>query len=79
MAEHIMEGGHLGQPVERIEDASLLSGRARFADHYPVRRETLHAAVLRSPYAHADIVSIDTAAALNGRGIWVRSQLRADQ
>ena len=69
MAEQTIEGGHLGQPVERVEDASLLSGRARFADHYPVRPETLHAAVLRSPYAHADIVSIDTSAALARPGV----------
>ena len=58
MAGRTMERGHVGRSVERIEDASLLSGRARFADHYPERPETLHAAVLRSPHAHAEIISL---------------------
>jgi len=56
-------GKFVGQPVERSEDARLLTGTARFADHYPTPAGTLHAAILRSPHAHADIVSIDTSAA----------------
>ncbi len=53
----------VGQSVERFEDARLLTGRARFADHYPVPAGTQHAAVLRSPHASADIVSIDVSRA----------------
>ena len=49
----------LGRPVERVEDPLLLSGEALYADDWPERPGTLHAAILRSPYAHADIVSID--------------------
>jgi 2-furoyl-CoA dehydrogenase large subunit len=49
----------VGQSVERIEDAQLLTGRARFADHYPVPSGTLHAAVLRAPHASAEITAID--------------------
>ena len=60
---------YVGQSVERVEDARLLTGSARFADHYPVRPETLHGAVLRSPHAHADIVSIDVADALAMPGV----------
>ena len=55
---------YVGQPIERKEDARLLTGNAVFADHYPVRPGALHAAVLRSPYAHAEILSIDASAAL---------------
>ncbi|HEY1299053.1 MAG TPA: xanthine dehydrogenase family protein molybdopterin-binding subunit [Stellaceae bacterium] len=47
----------------RIEDADLLCGRGRFGADLAVRTGTLHAAILRSPYAHAEILSIDSAAA----------------
>lgn len=47
----------------RVEDYDLLCGRGRFADDLPVPAGTLHAAILRSPVAHADIASIDTAVA----------------
>lgn len=52
----------------RIEDAALLSGRGRFIDDLPSAPATLHAAVLRSPEAHARIVRLDVskAAALDG-------------
>ena len=54
----------VGQPVERVEDEALLRGLARYADDFPVRPDTLHAAMLRSPHAHAEIVSIDATRAL---------------
>jgi 2-furoyl-CoA dehydrogenase large subunit len=54
----------------RKEDPALLSGRGRYADDLPVRVGTLHAHVIRSPHAHADIVRIDTAAALQHDGVW---------
>jgi len=47
--------------LARFEDGALLTGRGRFADDLPVTAGTLHAAILRSPRAHADILSIDTA------------------
>lgn len=52
-----------GQSVERVEDAALLTGRGRFIDDLGTRPGTLHAAILRSPHAHADILSIEIAAA----------------
>lgn len=52
-----------GQSVERVEDAALLTGRGRFIDDLGVKPGTLHAAILRSPHAHADILSIETKAA----------------
>jgi 2-furoyl-CoA dehydrogenase large subunit len=54
----------------RKEDPALLSGRGRYADDLPVPVGTLHAHVVRSPHAHADIVSIDASAALAHDGVW---------
>jgi 2-furoyl-CoA dehydrogenase large subunit len=49
----------VGRSVERVEDAALLSGFGRYIDDLGTRPGTLHAAILRSPHAHADIVGID--------------------
>jgi CO/xanthine dehydrogenase Mo-binding subunit len=49
---------YTGRDVRRLEDPDLLRGAGRFADDLPVRRDTLHAAILRSPHAHAEIFSI---------------------
>src|SRR5246127_3605334 len=54
----------------RKEDPALLSGRGRYADDLPVPAGTLHAHVVRSPHAHAEIVRIDAAAALAHKGVW---------
>jgi 2-furoyl-CoA dehydrogenase large subunit len=55
--------------VLRVEDADLLRGRGRFGDDLPVPRGALHAAILRSPHAHAAIVSVDAEAALALPGV----------
>ncbi len=60
---------YVGQSVERVEDAALLTGRGSYADDLGVRPGTLHAAVLRSPHAHADLLEIDTSAALTMPGV----------
>jgi 2-furoyl-CoA dehydrogenase large subunit len=60
----------LGKAILRKEDPALLSGRGRYADDLPVPVGTLHAHVVRSPHAHAEIVRIDTAAALKHDGVW---------
>jgi 2-furoyl-CoA dehydrogenase large subunit len=49
----------VGQSVLRFEDAALLTGGARFIDDLEPVAGLRHAAILRSPHAHADIVSID--------------------
>ena len=59
----------VGQPVERVEDEALLRGLARYADDYPARPDTTHAAMLRSPHAHARILSINVSAALAQPGV----------
>ncbi|MEO8080296.1 MAG: molybdopterin cofactor-binding domain-containing protein [Caldimonas sp.] len=53
----------------RVEDDALLCGRGRFADDLGVAARTLHAAVLRSPHAHAELVSVDASAALALPGV----------
>jgi carbon-monoxide dehydrogenase large subunit len=58
----------VGSAVERMEDARFLSGSGYFADDLAVEG-MLHAAILRSPIAHARIVAIDASAALVMPGI----------
>src|ERR1700730_6341630 len=58
-----------GQSIERVEDAALLTGRGRFIDDLGVRPGTLHAAILRSPHAHARITAIRLDAARKAQGV----------
>jgi 2-furoyl-CoA dehydrogenase large subunit len=60
---------HVGQRMPRVEDDALLTGRGRFADDLGARPGTLHAAVLRSPHAHARVLSVDAAPALAWPGV----------
>src|SRR5579862_1279521 len=57
-----------GQPVKRLEDQRLLTGKGQFIDDKPAEG-TLWLHVLRSPHAHARIVSIDTKAAAEMPGV----------
>jgi 2-furoyl-CoA dehydrogenase large subunit len=59
----------VGRSISRVEDAALLAGRGRFIDDLGVRPGTLHAALLRSPHPHADIVSIESSAAKRAPGV----------
>ena len=52
----------VGTPLPLKEDVRFVAGRGRFIDDLG-RPGQLHAAILRSPHAHARIVSIDTRAA----------------
>ncbi|XVV09721.1 aerobic carbon-monoxide dehydrogenase large subunit [Actinoplanes sp. CA-131856] len=52
----------------RKEDPRLLRGRGRFTDDVQLPG-MLHLAILRSPFAHAKIVSIDTSAAEAAPGV----------
>jgi 2-furoyl-CoA dehydrogenase large subunit len=60
---------HVGRPMQRLEDPAILTGRGRYGDDIAVKPGTLHAAILRSPHAHADILSIDTEAASKHAGV----------
>ena len=57
-----------GKSTVRIEDRDLLCGRARFVGDIQLPG-MLHAGFVRSPHAHAKILSIDTAAALALPGV----------
>jgi aerobic carbon-monoxide dehydrogenase large subunit len=59
---------YVGQPVKRFEDPKLIMGRGAFVDDIKLP-DMLHAAVLRSPYAHARIKSVDASAARNLPGV----------
>ena len=53
---------YIGRSVPRPNARRLLSGQGRFVDDVTLPR-MLHVAFMRSPYAHANILSIDTSAA----------------
>jgi CO/xanthine dehydrogenase Mo-binding subunit len=50
------EAGFIGRPLPRREDARLLRGAGRFVDEIEPAG-VLHAAIVRSPHAHAEIRS----------------------
>jgi CO/xanthine dehydrogenase Mo-binding subunit len=52
----------LGKSVNRVEDPRFLRGEGRYVDDMKLENMA-HAAIVRSPYAHARIVSIDTSQA----------------
>jgi carbon-monoxide dehydrogenase large subunit len=58
----------VGQPVRRKEDFRLLTGKGSFADDLVVP-SLAHAVMVRSPHAHARIVSVDRGAALAAPGV----------
>jgi carbon-monoxide dehydrogenase large subunit len=58
----------IGQPVRRVEDQRLVTGRGRFTDDIDLPRQAF-GYVVRSPHAHARIRRIDTAAARAAPGV----------
>ncbi|MBV8167630.1 MAG: xanthine dehydrogenase family protein, partial [Alphaproteobacteria bacterium] len=61
--------GWIGQSLPRVEDAALLTGRGRYIDDLGVPPGTLHAAILRSPHAHAEIGAIEAGRARAAPGV----------
>jgi len=59
----------VGKDVKRREDPALLTGTAQYTSDVKLPG-MLHAAVLRSPYPHARIRSIDTSAARQLPGVY---------
>ena len=57
-----------GQPIRRLEDQRLLTGKGQFIDDKP-EDGALWLHLLRSPHAHARIVSIDRKAASEVKGV----------
>src|SRR5687767_1105873 len=58
----------LGKPIKRTEDPRFITGKGRYLDDIKLQSMT-HMAILRSPYAHANIRSIDTSAAKSMPGV----------
>jgi carbon-monoxide dehydrogenase large subunit len=59
---------YVGQRIKRSEDPRLLTGQALFVDDVEIPG-MLHAAFLRSDYAHARLLSIDVSAARERLGV----------
>src|SRR5262245_3913182 len=55
-------------PVGRVEDARLVTGSGKYASDWKLPGQ-LHAHFVRSDRANADIVSLDTTAALKHPGV----------
>ncbi len=53
---------YIGRPLPRFEDRRLVAGHGRFTDDVALDRQA-HAVFVRSPHAHARVLSIDTRAA----------------
>src|SRR5688572_23570959 len=53
---------YIGRAMKRVEDPRLIRGIATYTDDLRLPG-LVHAAILRSPHAHARVVRIDTAAA----------------
>jgi len=62
-----MHGG-IGDSIKRKEDGRFLRGKGNYLDDF-VLPNMMHMAILRSPYAHARINKIDTAAASARPGV----------
>jgi carbon-monoxide dehydrogenase large subunit len=60
--------GFIGQSVVRREDARFLTGRGQYTDDITLPGQA-YGAFLRSPHAHAKLVSLSTAAAAAAPGV----------
>jgi len=58
----------LGTSVKRVEDPRFITGKGRYLDDIQMPGMT-HLAILRSPYAHANIRAVDTSAARTMPGV----------
>src|SRR5439155_702669 len=56
--DYTLMSAPIGLSVKRREDRRLLTGRGRYVDDLRLP-DLLHAAIVRSPHAHARIVGVD--------------------
>ncbi len=63
-----MESYGIGQPVRRKEDLRFLTGQGRYVDDITLDNQAF-ACVVRSTYAHARILNIDTSEAAKAPGV----------
>jgi carbon-monoxide dehydrogenase large subunit len=61
-------GTWIGKPVARKEDAKLLTGQSRYVDDLTLPG-MVFAAVVRSPFAHARLTSVDVSKAREAEGV----------
>jgi carbon-monoxide dehydrogenase large subunit len=64
----VVQGHTLGDRMPRKEDGRFIRGKGNYVDDVRLTG-MLHSALLRSPYAHARINSVDTSAALELSGV----------
>ncbi len=60
--------GLIGKSVKRVEDKRFITGRGKYTDDIILPLQT-YASFVRSPYAHAKILSVDANAAKNMPGV----------
>ena len=58
----------IGKRMKRKEDPRFITGQGRYVEDISLSRMT-HAAILRSPHAHARVTSVDTSAARDMPGV----------
>jgi carbon-monoxide dehydrogenase large subunit len=59
----------IGSPMARLEDERLLRGGGRYVSDLIATSSALRVQVLRSPYAHARLLAVDTTNARSIRGV----------
>ncbi|PCJ31811.1 MAG: hypothetical protein COA99_16925, partial [Moraxellaceae bacterium] len=58
---------YIGKSVKRVEDKRFITGQGKYTDDIKLPG-MVHAYILRSPYTHATVNSINTDAAKNAEG-----------
>ncbi len=61
-------GNYIGKSIKRVEDKRFLTGKGNYTDDIILPNQT-YAYLVRSPYAHANIVKLDTSAAEKAEGV----------
>ncbi len=69
-ATRAAQRGWVGRSVRRVEDPRLLRGAGHFLDDLEPVGGLLHAAIVRSPHAHARILRVDASTAERMPGVW---------
>lgn len=68
MSEQRTDSSSIGDPIDRFEDESLITGDAIYTDDLS-KPDMAYLSIVRSQYAHAEIESIDTQAAREQEGV----------
>jgi CO/xanthine dehydrogenase Mo-binding subunit len=61
-------GPYIGRSIPRVEDQRFLTGKGRYTDDFSLEGEA-YCAFVRSPHAHARIVSVDIKQAAGAPGV----------